>query len=83
MINQSSINTVIVAAVTTNLRLAHAPGNFRLGAGRRTGLSQPSVVNVAQLLSIDKSRLTARTGRLDDDQLHRLDSGLKFMLALR
>src|SRR5437764_9420867 len=61
--NMSRIQTAIVAAITTNLELADAPGNVLLPA-RSAGLPRDSVVNVSQLLTIDRSFLTVNAGRL-------------------
>ena len=79
--NQSKINTVIAAVITSNLRLAEAPGNVRLGV-RGTGLLRPSVVNVSQIITIDKTFLTERIGRLTASQLAAVDDGLRLALAL-
>jgi len=61
--NISKIRTVIVAVITSNLRLAEAPGNFRISK-KESGLLKESVVNISQLLTLDKSFLTERTGKL-------------------
>jgi mRNA interferase MazF len=79
--NQSKINTVIAAVITANLRLAEAPGNVRLGV-RGTGLSKPSVVNVSQIITIDKGFLTERVGRLSASQLAAVDDGLRLVLSV-
>jgi mRNA interferase MazF len=79
--NRSRLATVIVATITTNERLAAAPGNVRI-AGRRSGLSQPSVVNVSQLLTVDRKFLESRAGRLDASQLETVDRGLRLALGL-
>jgi mRNA interferase MazF len=79
--NQSRINTVIAAVITSNLRLAEAPGNVRLGV-RGTGLSRPSVVNVSQVITIDKAFLTEKIGRLTPTQLAAVDDGLRMALSL-
>ncbi|MCL5801873.1 MAG: type II toxin-antitoxin system PemK/MazF family toxin [Gammaproteobacteria bacterium] len=79
--NQSRINTVIAAVVTSNLRLSAAPGNILL-TGKGAGLNRDSVVNVSQLITIDKSYLTERVGRLTARQLQELDDGLRLVLAL-
>jgi mRNA interferase MazF len=78
--NQSKINTVIAAVITSNLRLAEAPGNVRLGV-RGTGLSRPSVVNVSQIITIDKTFLTERVGKLTAIQLAAVDEGLRLALS--
>ena len=54
--NESRINTVVVAAVTSNLRLAKTPGNVLLDSGE-SNLPRDSVVNVSQIMTIDKSVL--------------------------
>lgn len=79
--NESRIQTVVVATITSNLSLAGAPGNFAV-SHRRTGLSSKSVVNVSQLLTLTKSLLTERIGRLDGGSLQQLDDGLRLVLAL-
>ena len=77
----SRIATVICAAVTGNERLAAAPGNVVLG-GRTTGLRSGSVVNVSQLVTMNKSVLSERIGRLSASTLEELDAGLRLVLAL-
>src|ERR1700704_17338 len=61
--NLSRIQTAIVAAITTNLELADAPGNVLLPA-RSAGLPRDSVVNVSQLLTLDRCFLTEHAGTL-------------------
>lgn len=79
--NRSRLATVIVAAVTSNLRLAEAPGNVRLEA-QASGLPKESVVNVTQLLSIDRRLLDERIGTLKAGHLRALDDGLRLVLGL-
>ena len=79
--NRSRIATVIVAAVTSNTRLADAPGNVALPAGS-SGLPKDSVVNVSQLLAVDRGLLDRRIGMLPSAQLAVLDKGLRLVLNL-
>lgn len=79
--NQSPIRTVIVAAVTSNLGLARAPGNVHCGK-RQTGLSKPSVVNVSQVATIDKGRLLERVGLLSRRKLEEVEEGIRLVLGL-
>ena len=79
--NDSRINTVIVCVVTSNLHLAKAPGNFSISR-KNSGLSRVSVVNVSQVITLDKSFLTEDVGRLTDKQLVQLDEGLKLVFSL-
>ena len=80
--NRSNISTVLVAAITTNVRLADAPGNVRL-TRRHSKLPRVSVVNVSQILTVDKRLLRERVGRLPGDVLSEVDAGLGLALSLR
>jgi len=79
--NRSRIRTALAAVVTSNLRLADAPGNVLLLA-KNTGLRKDSVVNVSQLITVNKSFLTEQIGRLTDKQQQAVDDGLRLVLAL-
>lgn len=79
--NQSRIGTVVVAVVTSNVALANAPGNARL-AKSETGLPRVSVVNVSQLLTIDRALLTVRVKALPSQSMARVDEGLRLVMGL-
>jgi mRNA interferase MazF len=79
--NASRIATVIVAAITSNLNLARAPGNVLLEAAH-SGLHKESVVNVSQLATLDRSILTQRVASLPHDTMVRVDAGLQLVLAV-
>ena len=79
--NRSGIKTVICSAITTNLNLAGAPGNVQLSL-RSSGLSKPSVINVSQLISIDRTRLTERIKGIDTESMRQVDEGLRLILTL-
>ena len=79
--NQSQIRTVIVAIITSNLRLVDAPGNFKL-TKKNTGLNRDSVVNISQLMTLDKIFLTENIGKLSNKQLNLLDESIKLVLNL-
>lgn len=79
--NRSRIRTIIAAVLTTNLRLAEAPGNV-LVAAEETGLPRDSVVNVSQVVTIDKSFLVERAGQLGSRMKVAVDNGLRIALAL-
>ena len=78
--NQSALGTVICVAVTSNLRWAEAPGNVVLPA-RSTGLRRESVANVTQIVTLDKSDLTERTGKLSQAKLDLVLSGIDTVLG--
>ena len=79
--NRSRIQTAIVAVITSNLELGDAPGNVVVPA-RSTGLPRDSVVNVSQLLTLDRRCLTERAGALPPRLLGAVDEGLRTVLQL-
>lgn len=79
--NASRIATVVVAVITSNLTLAMAPGNVRLGKVE-SGLSKASVVNVSQVITIDRALLGKRVQALPGDAMGAVDEGLKLVLGL-
>ena len=79
--NDSRINTVVAAVITSNLRLADAPGNVRLPT-KGTGLTKVSVANVSQIITVDKTFLTERIGRLNPRLLAEVDDGLRLVLSI-
>lgn len=79
--NRSRIQTVLVVVVTSNLRIAKAPGNVLLPAGE-CGLARDSVANVSQVMTLDKRLLGECTGSLPRKLLWRVDAGLRLVLHL-
>ena len=79
--NASRIATVIVAVITSNLALAEAPGNVRV-AKADSGLSKPSVVNVSQLVTLDRSLLSGKVRTLPGAVLEKVEGGLRLVLGL-
>ena len=79
--NQSAIQTVIAAAITSNLRLAAAPGNIILRR-RESRLSNDSVVNVSQLVTLNKGLLVDRVGRIPLARIREVEDGLRLVLSL-
>jgi mRNA interferase MazF len=79
--NRSRIQTAIVAVITSNLELADVPGNVLLPA-RSTGLPRDSVVNVSQLLTLDRSFLTGHAGTLPPRLQGSVDEALRIVLQL-
>lgn len=78
---QSQISTVIVVIITSNIRLAEAPGNVLLPHGV-SGLSRDSVVNASQIFTIDKTFLAERISSLPDYLQEEIDEGLRTVLYL-
>jgi mRNA interferase MazF len=79
--NKSRINTVVIAVLTTNLHLKAAPGNVFLPK-RSANLPKDSVVNVSQVITLDKSFLTEHIASLPSDKMKHVDEGLRLVLNL-
>ena len=79
--NVSRISSVVVAVVTSNLALAQAPGNVRVGK-RDSGLPRASVVNVSQIFTIDRTLLARRVRRLPSAVIEKVDTGIRLVLGL-
>jgi mRNA interferase MazF len=79
--NSSRIGTVIVATITSNLALAEAPGNVRI-LKSDSGLAKPSVVNVSQIVTLDRSLLTQRIRALPAEPLSKVDEGLRLVMGI-
>ena len=78
--NQSRINTIIVASISSNMRLADAPGNVAV-TRQASGLPKPSVVNVSQLVTIDKGCLERRVRSLRHRDFSAVEAGIRLVLG--
>jgi mRNA interferase MazF len=79
-LNRSRIATVVCVPLTSNLKWTEAPGNVLLKA-RITSLAKDSVANVSQLVTLDKSFLTERVGKLPAAKLELVLSGIDVVLG--
>lgn len=79
--NASRIQTVIAAVITSNLELTAAPGNLLLRK-RDSKLPKDSVINVSQLITLDRSFLTERVSGLPKRLAGAFDEGLRLVLGL-
>jgi mRNA interferase MazF len=80
--NKSRINTVVVCALTSNLKRADIPGNVLLKKGE-ANLKKGSVVNVSQLVTLDRSDLIERIGALSPVRVKQIVAGLKLLIEPR
>ncbi len=78
---KSKIQTVIVATISTNLNLANANGNVLILA-RQSGLPSDSVINVSQILTIDKRIFLEPVGGLSAKKMEQVDDGIRLVLDL-
>ena len=81
IINKSKINTVVVLAITSNLKYGQLPGNVVLKKGE-ANLPKKCVINVSQIKSVDKSSIKEKIGSLSQGKLQTVNKGLKLMLDL-
>lgn len=79
-LNRSRIATVICVPLTSNTKWADAPGNTLLTSAS-TGLPTDSVANVSQIIALDKTTLTQRTGKLSRPRLNLILSGVDIVLG--
>jgi mRNA interferase MazF len=79
--NQSNIQTIVAVVITSNMRLAKAPGNVPLSQ-KQSGLPKPSVINVSQMVTLDKTSLVGRVGKLERAELRHVDEGMRLVLSL-
>jgi mRNA interferase MazF len=79
--NRSKINTVVVAVISSNLQLSEAPGNVFLPK-HRSHLAKDSVINVSQIATIDKTRLTKKICTLPEELIYEMEEGIRLVIAL-
>jgi mRNA interferase MazF len=79
-LNRSRLATVVCVALTSNVKWAGAPGNVLLPASA-TGLPKESVANVSQIVTLDKTDLADRVGKLSRAKLDLVLSGIDVVLG--
>ncbi len=79
--NRSRIATVVAVVLTSNIRLAEAPGNVVLER-RDSGLPKRSVANVSQVVTLDKAVLSRRVKAVSARAMQQVETGLRLVVAL-
>lgn len=80
--NKSKINTVVVCALSSNTKLSSAPGNVQLKKGEGN-LSKSSVVNISQVMTVNKDELGTKIGQLSKKRVEEVVGGFEFLLTPR
>jgi len=80
--NASKINTVIVCALSSNIKRADVPGNVLLEKGE-ANLPKQSVVLVSQIFTVDKSQLGEFIGTLSERRVQQIIEGIYLMTEIR
>lgn len=82
LFNQSRIATTVVCALTSNLKRAASPGNVLLRRGE-ANLKRECVVNISQLLTVDKAELSERIGKLSEARVREIIRGFELLIRPR
>jgi mRNA interferase MazF len=80
--NRGPLNTVICAAITSNLNLESGRGNFRIEKAD-SKLDRTSVVNFSQIVTIDKTFLTECVCTLPKSFIARIEESIKAVFGIR
>ncbi len=82
LFNKSKINTVVACALTSNLKRAKTPGNVLLSQGE-ANLKKESVVNVSQIITVDKADLVEKIGTLSSKRVRQILGGIRLLTEPR
>lgn len=77
-VNAHAADTVVVCALTSNLRRVSLPGNVLLEAGE-ANLPRQSVVEVAKTATVETTRLGAYIGTLSEQRIAQILAGIRFI----
>jgi mRNA interferase MazF len=78
VLNHSRINTVVVCALTTNLKRAKSPGNVLLDEGE-ANLPKQSAVVVSQVSTVEKTKLGEYIGSVTKERVNQILTGMQFL----
>ncbi len=76
--NYSKINTVVLCALTSNLNRASSPGNIVLKKSEG-GLPKKSVVNITQIITVNKSDLKEKIGQLSKNRVEEIITSIEIL----
>lgn len=82
LFNKSNINTVVICALTSNLKRAGAPGNVLLAEGE-ANLPKRSVINISQIFTVDRSNLDEKIGTLSKKRTQEVLDGIRLLIESR
>lgn len=81
LLNDSKLNTVIVVAITSNLKFGELPGNVSLRRGE-ANLPRRSVINMTQIKTVDRNSLAELIGSLTKIRLAEVYEGMKLVMDM-
>ncbi len=82
LFNSSSISTVVMCSLTSNLKRGSSPGNVILKKGE-ANLPQKSVVNITQIYTVDRNDLCEKIGKVNSDRVAQILSGIQLLIEPR
>ncbi len=82
LFNSSNINTVVMCALTLNLKRGLSPGNVVLSKGE-ANLPKKSVINITQIYTVDKSDLFEKIGKVNSERLKEILIGIQLLTEPR
>ncbi|MBS3809981.1 MAG: type II toxin-antitoxin system PemK/MazF family toxin [Desulfobacterales bacterium] len=82
LFNRSRINTVVVCSLTSNMKLAAAPGNVALKKGE-ANLPKKCVVNISQIFTVNKKDLSEKIGTISKERISQVLNGIKLLTEPR
>ena len=82
LFNSSNINTVVMCALTSNLKRGLSPGNAVLKKGE-ANLPKKSVINITQIYTVDKSDLFEKIGKVTNERLKEILLGIQLLIEPR
>jgi mRNA interferase MazF len=80
--NRSRLSTVVVCALTLNLKRAKAPGNVLLEKDE-ANLPKQNVVNISQIFTVNKSDLVEKIGSLSRKRIYQILEGIQLLAEPR
>ena len=80
-LNDSRINTVLMAAITSSMKFGELPGNVTLKKGE-SNMPKNCVVNVTQIKAVDKNAIGDLIGALSARRLHEVYDGIHLVMGL-
>jgi mRNA interferase MazF len=80
-LNDSKLNTVVMLAITSNIKFGELPGNVILHKGE-ANMPKRCVINVTQIKSVDKKSLSGKIGTLSKEKMDEVQNGLKLVMNI-
>lgn len=80
-LNESKLNTVVMLAITSNLKFSELPGNVLLANGE-ANMPKRCVINATQLKSVDKSSLVEKIGSISSEKMEQVVAVLKLVMDI-